>query len=429
MPEYDYVIVGAGIVGLATAYHLKQLKPAARVAVVDKASGPGAGDTSKSAAAFRVFFTSKLNMMLAGTSVAFYEEIQESGYDLGMMFVGYLFMLDEAKKREVKPGLDHADERGLDYRIVSQRELEERLGIRVHVEGTEEAEIIGRGDIIEGILIPKAGILMADRLAQWYYEKAREKGTVFIFDEEVKEFILEPRRPMGVEGEPFPWQDTKVSGVITSSNREIRATEKLIVAAGAWTPYLIEGIGVDSFTRPKKRQIFVLRAKTPEQEKVLRAKGFNKYGVSPMLIFPHMAYMRPAPEENSFWTGYSDELGRPFTLEEEPVAEEQFYTYTIHPLITLYLPQFEGAMPHSMWAGHYDMSPDGQPVVFEAYNSDLIVSAGTSGSGIMKADAIGRVTASLALGMEEAELYGGEIMKVAWLGYEERLVEKERLVI
>jgi len=427
--EYDYVIVGAGVVGLATAFHLSRMEPGARIIVLDKAPGPGAGDSSKSAAAFRVFFTSRLNMALARSSVYYYRSVQEGGFDLGMRFVGYLFMVDEARRREVEAGLRYADKAGLEYRLLDPGTLEERLGVRTSVEGSEEAEILGAGDIVEGILIPDAGILMADRLVQYYYEAARQRGVSYGFDSRVTGFIHEPRQPLGIEGEPFPWQDSRISGVVLEGGREVRARRKTIVAAGAWTPYLLEPLGVDSYSRPKKRQIFVVKAETPEQRKALYAKGLNREGVSPMLIFPSLAYMRPAPEEEAYWTGYSDELGRPFRLEEDPAPEMDFYIYTVHPLISIYMPQFEGAPARSAWAGHYDISPDGQPVIYEPFNSDLIVSAGTSGSGIMKADAIGRITASLALGLDEAELYGGETLKVAWLGYEERLVEKELLVI
>jgi glycine/D-amino acid oxidase-like deaminating enzyme len=317
----------------------------------------------------------------------------------------------------------------MDYVEYDASKLEELLGVRTNVEGLEEAELLGASNIEGGILIPTAGILMPDKLASYYYEKLRQKGVVFAFDSPVKEFIVEPRKPLGIAGEPFPWQDKRVAGVIVGDGKEIRARKKVIVAAGAWTPYLLAPIGVDSFSRPKKRQIFVLKADSPEKKRMLFAKGFNKYGVSPMLIFPNGAYMRPSPEESSYWTGYSDELGRPFHLEEDPVAEPEFYLYGIHPLISIYAPAFEGSNPSNSWAGHYDISFDGMPVVFEAFESDLIVSAGTSGSGILKGDALGLVTAALATGKDEVEFIDGEVLKIKWLGLEERLHEKELLII
>ncbi len=430
MSEYDYIIVGAGIVGLSTAYHLRLEKPNARILVVDKTHGPGGGDTSKSAAAFRVFFTNRVNFLLAKASVSFYKSIQESGWDLSMRWVGYLFMVDKRRLEELRPGLAWADKHGLPYEVIEPGILEEALGVRTRVEGLEEAEIMGAQDIVEGILIRKAGTLMPDKLVSYYYEWLRSHNVDFAFNTRVTGFSLKPREPLGLEGEPFPWQDARVDGIIVGGDREIRAREKTIVAAGAWTPYLLEPIGVDSYSRPKKRQIFVVKADTPERRRTLYpARDLNGEGVSPMLILPNGAYLRPAPEEGSFWTGFSDELGRPFMLEEDPVPEERFYIYGVHPMISLYLPAFEGANPSNMWAGHYDLSFDGMPVIYEAFESDLIVSAGTSGSGILKGDAIGSVTAAVALGEDTVRLYTGDELPVKWLGLRDRLLEKELLII
>ncbi len=428
--EVDFLVVGAGIVGLATAYHLKRLSPGSEVLVVERASGPGAGDTGRSAAAFRNFFTSRVNVLLAGSSVEFYRHVQEEeGFDLGMMWVGYLFLLDERDRRRVEEGLREAERLGLDFEVLEPGVVGERLGARVAVSGLEEAELMGVGDVVEAVLARRAGIMDPERLVRYYYEKASSMGVRFSFDSPVAGFIVEPRRPLGVEGEPFAWQDARVAGVRLADGREVRARRKVVSALGAWSPLLLDEIGVDSYSRPKKRQVFVVRADTPERRALLHARGFNRYDVMPMTILPRGLYVRPEPSEGAFWVGISDDLGRPYRLEEPPVAEEEFYTLSIHPLLSLYLPQFEDAYPHASWAGHYDISFDAQPVVYEPYSSDLIVAAGTSGSGIMKADAIGRVAASLALGLEEAELYGGESMPVKWLGIEGRRVEEEKLVI
>ncbi|MCR9053596.1 MAG: FAD-dependent oxidoreductase, partial [bacterium] len=37
--QYDVAIIGAGIVGLATAYQLTEKQPGLRIAVIDKAAG------------------------------------------------------------------------------------------------------------------------------------------------------------------------------------------------------------------------------------------------------------------------------------------------------------------------------------------------------------------------------------------------------
>ena len=50
------IIIGAGILGLASAYHILKDQAGLDLLVVDKLAGPGRGDTAKSAAAFATCF-------------------------------------------------------------------------------------------------------------------------------------------------------------------------------------------------------------------------------------------------------------------------------------------------------------------------------------------------------------------------------------
>jgi hypothetical protein len=54
---------------------------------------------------------------------------------------------------------------------------------------------------------------------------------------------------------------------------------------------------------------------------------------------------------------------------------------------------------------------------------------GASGSGILKADSMGRIAAALYGGEEFANLYGERKFKVSDLGLKNRSVEPEKLVI
>ncbi|WP_117354534.1 FAD-dependent oxidoreductase [Acidilobus sp. 7A] len=95
---YDYMVVGAGIVGLATAYHIKQMDPGSTVLVIDKEDSVGAGDTAKSAAAF----TNRTNLRLAKGAISFYLEVQSEGLNLAALKVGYLFVVDGRTKSTIK---------------------------------------------------------------------------------------------------------------------------------------------------------------------------------------------------------------------------------------------------------------------------------------------------------------------------------------
>ena len=427
---WDFVVVGSGIVGLSTAYHLARLGRGLSILVLDKAGGPGAGDTSKSNSAFRAAFTNKLNLMLAKASIDFYEHVQRvEGFDLGMRFIGYLFAVDKSGLQNISRGVQVAMSLGVEVEEVPLDKLESGLGMRVHVSDDEEARLMGFNDIEKAFLFKRAGVLDADKLVKYYYEKARELGVQFSFNAEVKGFIVEPEKPLGIPNEPLPWEDIKVKGVVLSDGTVIRARGKVIAALGSSSFKLLNPIGVDSFSRPKKRQLFSIKVKDPELDKLLHAKGFNNEGFSPFIILPKGFLVRPNPTENAFWVGFSDELNRPFIFEEDPQPEDNFYKYGVLPVISLYLPQFRNKYYDAAWAGHYDISFDGLPVIYEPYNSNLIVSAGTSGSGIMKGDSIGRITASLALGLDEAELFDGSKVKVEWLGLENRHTEKELIIL
>ena len=428
--EYDAVVIGAGILGLATAYHMRRENPDHRILVLERLSGPGQASTAKSAGMFRVFFYSRTNLKLAHTSVAFYKHLEEEGVKLGIRWVGYLWLFDEEAYSRVRPVLDALSARGLSYTVYEARDLEAMMGLRAKVSEDEEASMMGLPDVECGVFVPEAGSIDVDALVRFYEASFLRLGGEIRYNTEVKGLLLEPRKPLGLPGEPFLWQEAHVAGVETDKGA-IRA-RKVVVAAGAWSHKLLGQIGLECFSRPKKRQMFSIRvAGRPELERLLWSKGFNKEGCMPFTILPRpRVYIRPAIEEGALWLSYADELGRPFEEEPElePRPEPEFYEYGLYQVAVKYFPQLEGCRPHASWAGYYAENPiDHQPVIFE--EADVIFVGGASGSGIMKADAIGRIAAALYSGQEEAELFGGETFRVSDLGIKERRVEPELLVI
>ena len=422
----DVLIIGAGIIGLSIAYHLKTACPEKQILVIEAKEGPGLGDTGKSAAAFRSFFYSRTNLALASSSVEFYKHVQEElGFDLGMKFIGYLFLLTKRKYFEIKSALNYIAKKGLDFELIDRDSLEKRINVRTSISHEKDSKLLGLEDIYLGIFIKKAGIIDPLKVVKFYEEQFLKLRGKVAYNTKALELIVEPRKPLGLPNEPYPWQDVRIAGART--NRGVFKAKKTIVAAGAQTPQLLDPIGIDVHVKPKKRQVFAIKAETSELKKLLKVKGFNKENVLPLTILPKGAYIRPAIEENSFWVGMSDYIGRAFKWEENPKPEPKFYFNGIYMVLFKYFPQFSGAKPSRAWAGFYDISLDYQPVIFET--ADLIVAAGTSGSGIMKADAIGRIVKSLYLGEKYAELFGGEKFRVKDLGLDERRVEKEKLVI
>jgi len=427
MSDCDVVIVGAGILGLSTAYHIKDKNPELNVVIVDKFGAAGQGSTAKSAAAFRCLFSSSTNFALANSSSEFYKSIQDDlRFDLKLKWAGYLFLLDKNRYDKMIPVFEELAARGLKYVEYDKGDLSRKLHLNTNLDD-EESRLMGLSNIYKGMLIPKAGIIDVDSLVKFYESRFLKLGGKIQYNTEVTEIVVEPRMPLGMPGEPYFWQEATAVGVRTS--RGLLKAKKTIIAAGAWTSQILDPIGIDCFVKPKKRQVFSIKAKTEALKELLYTTEFTSAGCMPMIILPKPSvYIRPTPEEDSFWMGYADDFPRAFKLEDYPEAEENFYKYGIYQVLVKYFPQFIGCQPSSAFAGLYEVnSIDGQPLIFE--ENDLIVVGGASGSGILKADAMGRIAAALYRNEEYAILYGDRKFKVSDLGLKNRSIEPEKLIL
>jgi FAD-dependent oxidoreductase domain-containing protein 1 len=96
--NYDYIIVGAGVVGSSTAYHLISAQPESKILLIDKNRTAGAGNTARSAALYRNFFSSLTNRMLAGSSIKYYLEL---GDKVQIDPIGYLWLFSEEQWKKI----------------------------------------------------------------------------------------------------------------------------------------------------------------------------------------------------------------------------------------------------------------------------------------------------------------------------------------
>jgi glycine/D-amino acid oxidase-like deaminating enzyme len=60
--NFDYIIIGAGVIGSSTAFYLKSALPGSRILLIDR--NHTAGNTAKSAALYRNFFSSQCPYVL-----------------------------------------------------------------------------------------------------------------------------------------------------------------------------------------------------------------------------------------------------------------------------------------------------------------------------------------------------------------------------
>ncbi|MCS7386370.1 MAG: hypothetical protein DRJ18_02945 [Candidatus Methanomethylicota archaeon] len=421
---YDAIVVGAGIIGLSTAYHIKKKNPNQKVLVIEKESAPGFGATGKCAGCFQGFFTSSTSTKLAGSSIRFYWTLQSRfGYNLKMRWLGFLWLLNEEQFKQVKGALSNMRGAEGEYELIDANKLAKQLKVRIKVSTAQDAAIIGLQDIYVGLLAKYAGTLDVDALLKFYEREFIKLGGEVKYDCKVDSIVIEPRNPLNINGEPLYWQEKEVTGVKVGA-KTLRA-KKTIIAAGGWMQQLLDEIGVDALIRPLKKSIFVIKANNEELKKVLHAKGFNNEGYMPFTIIPHPeVYIKPEVDEESFWIGHGLTFGMPFKIEEEYLPDMKLYERGIYPILTSYFPQFKDARPINAWSSIYEVTTvDRQPIIFEENN--LIAVGGGSGYGLMKADAIGRIAAAVYYEEEWAQLFGNVKFKCADLSIKCRKVEPE----
>jgi len=425
--ECDLLVIGAGVLGLSSAYHLKLRNPGRRVVVIDRFGGPGQGNSAKSEGGFRNVFTSEANYLMTDSTINWFSHLQvDLGYDVKLTSIGYLWLYGEGQYNGLKGTLDAINGRGAELMTFEKEELTRMIpDLVTDFEDDEEAELLGLEPVYRGVYGVKCGCIDTDALVRSYEAEFLKLGGEVMYSTEATGLILRPVEELGIPGEPFVWQESRVSGAETSRG-EITA-DTTVVAAGVWSERLLDPIGIDALMRAKKRQIFVF--KDPRLGGLLKVDGFNEYGVMPLTILPKASILfRSEVTEGSIWLACADELGRGYGLEEDPQPEADYYTNDIYHVLVKYFPCFRDVRPVNMWAGQYAVNGyDGMPVVAPA--PGMIYVGAASGSGIMKCDALGRVAASLYTGEEEAELFGGRRFKVADLGVEDRNVERETFII
>jgi glycine/D-amino acid oxidase-like deaminating enzyme len=443
--KYDVVVIGAGLFGMATAYHILQKNEELKMLVIDKAAMAGAGNTAQSAGMYRDTFSSEVNLTLSSTSRDFFRHVQNDlGFDLSLKDIKYLWLMDreqfEANKNAVETMLNN----NLRIEILEKEDIENKIPELVtNFDENEDAQLLGLKNIDYAILGFDCGELDADKITRDFYESEYKRmGGEVLYSTRITKLVLEPEgEKLGIPGEPVGWQKKKVGAAETEKGDLIRA-ETFIISTGAWANELLLPIGVDSHTMPLKKSLF--RVQHSRLAGFLDNEYFNEDKTLPFIIFPMFGiHMKPVKSNNSIWIGGGNVIGKPFEItdardilqENNPLdsveADPRKYEYDLYLLLSEYLPVLKDLPLTSCWAGFYAMNTmDKNPVIFKPKGiKGLMCVTSGSGSGIMKADAVGRIAEALYNGKQYAELFGGKEFKVSRLGLTQRDVDKEDFII
>ncbi len=405
--NFDYIIIGAGVIGSSTAYHLKTALPDSRILLFDRNHTAGAGNTARSAALYRNFFSSQTSRELAASSIKYYFGL---GDKIQLDPIGYLWLFSQEQWESSQKGINQLDPEKDKFEVLDREKVKSILRINHQAKGL-------LADIYAGIYCHMCGSLSATSLARHYASQFISLGGEVRFDTDITSFIL-----AGQDSSYAPWDDVRVNAILDREGNTYHAAQ-FIVAAGAWTHDLLAPVGIASGILPKKRQLFVLNIKDPSHL-FMDADSTKK----PAIILPAGGvYIKPVLEKNIIIVGCADDLGQPYLM-SDPDPDPVYYHNAIEPVLSHYFTGLRDFRLSHKWAGYYDYHwPDMTPVIESVANITWV--GGTSGSGIMKADAVGRIAAAGLQGHREAVLADGTRFKVSRLSLRDREVEKEELII
>ncbi len=420
----DVLVIGAGVMGLSSAYHLKKQNPGKRVVLIERLGAPGQGSTAKSAGGFRDLLVSGKNRLLSEATIDWFRHIQtETNYDIKMNETSYLYILGRSQYEKREPLFKEMEYSGVKLKRFSPNELKTYLPDLVTDFGEdEEAQMMGLESIEAGVQGVNCGSVDTDALSRCLEALFIELGGEIHYNTPAVRLLLGASKELDIPGEPFVWQKAMVKGAETSKGK-IEATIT-VVAAGVWSERLLDPIGFDTMMKPKKRCMFVF--KDPRLESLLYTKGFNDVEILPVTQLPDAGvYIKGDVSEGTIWVGVTEDLGRSYGLEDDPQAEEETYSGNAYHALVKYFPCFEGVRPMNMWAGQRAVNKFDKTPVVEGMPGMIYVGAAT-GNGIMKCESLGRIVAAHYSGEEFASLYNGQMIRVSDIGVNTRQIEKEK---
>ncbi len=346
------LIVGGGVMGVSTAYHL-----AARgmkdILLIEKEDFFGAGATGRCAGGVRYQFGTEVNIRLSLASLPMLERFEEEiGYPIDYRKCGYLFVLtQEEDVAAFRRNLALQHSLGIETQWLDGEEIRRRL------------PLMRFEDALGGTFGPDDGLVDPNGVVMGYLKAARRLGVRALSGTSVTGFTLKGGRIQTVQ----------------TTQGEF-AVSRVVNAAGPWAGLVGQMAGLDLPITPIRRQ-WLTTTPLPEIPADF-----------PFVIdFAQALYFHR--EADGLLTGMSNPDERPgFDQGIDPDWELTHMEAAIRRM-----PLLERAGAVSRVAGLYEVTPDAHPIFGATPVENFYLVAGFSGHGFMHGPIAGKLMAEIIL--------------------------------
>jgi sarcosine oxidase subunit beta len=352
-PSADVVIIGGGVMGASSAYHLA-LAGVKNVLLLERETYFGQGASGRCAGGVRYQFSTEVNIRLSLASLPMFERFrEETGQDCNYRKCGYLFVLTQPEEAEV---------------FKENVALQRSLGVQTMWLSGEDVRAylptMCFEDAIAGTIHMGDGLADPNSVVMGYINRARQLGAQTKTDVEVTGIEVTSGRVSSVHTTAGP---IKCGAVVN--------------AAGPWAGLIGEMVGVEIPITPLRRQMVTttplpcLPQDLPFVIDFARSLYFHREGEG---ILTGMSNPNEKP-------GFDQSIDPAWELIAMEAAVER-------------MPMLELAGRLSGWAGLYEVTPDAHPILGSTEVEGLWVVGGFSGHGFMHGPIAGKLMSEFIVG-------------------------------
>ena len=375
----ETVIIGGGIMGLGIAYQLAK-RGRSNVAVLES-SYLASGASGRNGGGVRMQWSTEMNIQLMQQSIALCRDFaSEMGINIWLRQGGYLFLARTPEERtRMERNVALQNRCGVPTRMLEPRELL-RIVPELNLDG-----------LLCGCFNPRDGVVFPWPFLWGYANRAVALGVKLHTYTKV------------VRIDPLPGGGF----LVHTSKGNIRA-DRIINAAGAWSPQVAKLVGITLPNHPHRHEILSTEPLKPFLKPLVSLLSTGLYFSQSMR--GEIVGGITVPDDS-----HGIQLGSRLLFLEKIAAE----------LVAL-MPRLAGVKVVRQWAGPYDVSPDGYPILGTPDSvPGFYLACGFVGHGFMMAPVMANLYADLLCGGPKHPIFDRCLLR----RFDQALTDREEMII